>query len=587
MTDPPPQARRPEPIGRPGPVPAAVRPHDVRQWLGQHRPSATSPRTVLFGIYLAALFGGVPVVLAVLGADHALPAVPPAAAAVLNERAGAVAAAVMAMWAGLRLRRDAWRGAALVAPPDVHHLLTAPLGRRGLLGSRALIVAGRASGEGAVVVLAIWLASTGVLGMAPDIGRLLAGLVTGACAGAITGGAGLLAVGSQQGARILLRGGLALIAAGAGVVWWGDLPAVEGAARWSGPWGWAGAAVVPGGPGPSTAVAVCLAAVGAGIMLVLMWWALDHLHAELLAGRATRAARTAALVFFGDVAELARQRRDALGTLLGWPRWSLPRPRRPQLVVPWAAATLMIRARWLPGRLVAAVLSATAAGVWAGAAQAVAVIAVLLTGHLAASGLVAAASTEHHQRLLAVHLAQAPHRSTLQLVGTGATVLGALGLVAAVLAWAAGGSVHPGLGVALSAPTLCAATAWAVLRDPPDPARQVPDVTVLSGLALRGVAPSLLGASALLATVTIGAGAGWGAVVSQLVVGAVLGATAWLGLWRWLARREVLAARGDDAADDTATVQAGGARADDAADDPAPDGAEESTGGTGADHVGP
>lgn len=254
----------------------------------------------------------------------------------------------------LTLRWGTWQGPVVFAPADVGFLLGAPLPRRALALPR--MVRGLAVGAlaGALV------AGIGIVGFAGRGRGIAAADAAGLVAGAVL--CGLIAIAgawwvqcSARAAHLVTRGTLPVVAVAAGLV----VLARSGASGravvlWSGPWGWA-LQPVAGVPTGRWVAALVLLAVAAVAAVGSALRGAGRCSTERHAARAEARAGAGASLTMLDVrsAQLALRRVHATGRLArgGW----LPRPRRPELAIPWRDATVLLRA---PARLLEAVLLA-------------------------------------------------------------------------------------------------------------------------------------------------------------------------------------------------------------------------------------
>jgi hypothetical protein len=291
-----------------------------------------------------------------------------------------------------------WRGPVMVSQPTADWLLDTPVRRERLLRPRYRV---------SMLSRMLWAAVAGLL---PAAALLAAGLSGGAplrLAGVTALGTGLLAgfgTGVAAGAEAradqrLLRTASAVVGAAATVCAGlaaaaaaGVLPVQAGSVLlWSGPWGWAAQGVVAlsGGDAPAWPLAVTLLAAVAGVAMVAGDRAAAAVPAAALRARARTLGSMSAAMANLDARRVATAYRAAAGGY-GRVSFTVPVPRRRQLVLPWRDVLALARA---PSRLASAtVLALAAAGLGALAVRAphsalLSLAGALCLGYLAAASL--------------------------------------------------------------------------------------------------------------------------------------------------------------------------------------------------------
>jgi hypothetical protein len=251
------------------------------------------------------------------------------------------------------VRSGTWTGPVGFSTADIAFLLAAPIALRDLVVPRlrrALVAGGVA---GAIVGLVAALTSrAGIGGL--GVGRTAGAVVGFGFLGVVAVAGSWLVQRSARAGRVVLRAAPLLLLACAGLLalgaWGGSTG--RGIALWSGPWGWPVAALA----GArlwwlGTVLVVALGLLGGLVGLRL---AGDAAVERFLAQAQTRSwiagsamslnYRSAFLARRAAVAEAAA---SAGGPVRRKRRW-LPRPRRPELAIPWRDLLAMTRA---PGRL--------------------------------------------------------------------------------------------------------------------------------------------------------------------------------------------------------------------------------------------
>lgn len=486
----------------------------------------------VYGTVVTAAMLGVPYLLA--AADISWAAGSHAVARVAAGTAVALPAAVLLALL-LAARAAAWRGPVLVDPPTAFWALPQPVlrGRLLMASLRSAVAAG------VLVGAAVGAVAGFLLGTLPT--ATTPATAAGACGGMATA---LLLVFTgvliERHDRAVLRSGRrffglgwALAAALTAAAAWSllhEVPAWPGhVLLWSGPWGWAVQPLVAavGGGAPGWPVAAVLLAATLAVVGRYAVRSVPAIPGEALRRRARTVAQVAASLFslefrqarFTVQGDQARRSSAAL---------RLPFPRSPSLVVPWRAATGLLRA---PGRLISAVVSAAAAVGCVAAADAshlpmrvLLCVLALSAAYFSAAQLVEPARVDSDDVFRSANLPWSQRGLVLWHAAVPAAVLTACLLAATAVGMASGAGYAGPVTLLLSVPTVTGAALVSAYRGalPADVAIGVETPfgntapLQMAGWYLRGPLGALLPAVPAL-VLTLGGGA-----VRPAVAGALL-----------------------------------------------------------------